>query len=56
MTTEVQRIIEKLNSISSDLDFIKKHVVDVDLVLTEEDLDSLDKAENDFKQGKTKRI
>ncbi len=56
MTTEVQRIIEKLNSISSDLDYIKKHVVDVDLVLTEEDLDSLDQAEKDFKQGKTKRI
>jgi len=56
MINEAQKIIEKLDSISSDLNFIKKHVVDVDLVLTEEDMDSLDQSEIDFKEGKTKRL
>ncbi len=56
MTTEMNVIIEKLNHIETDLNFIKQHISDVDLVLTEEDLNSLRKAEQELKEGRTKRL
>ena len=56
MAAESKAIIEKLEHIQSDLDYIKKHIADVDLVLTEDDLESLKKAEEDLKKGKAKRI
>ncbi len=56
MTSEINVIIEKLNHIETDLHFIKQHISDVDLVLTQEDMDSLRKAEQELKEGKTKRL
>ena len=50
------QLLEKLNHIQSDLDFIKKHIADIDIVLTDEDLEALSKADSDFKEGKTKRL
>lgn len=56
MATQVQAIIEKLNHIQTDLNFIKSHLTDVDLVLTDDDLDALHQAERDLKRGTTKRL
>lgn len=51
-----KQILAKLDEIKSELDYLKDHIVDLDLVLTEEDLNSLEEAERDLKNGKTKRI
>ncbi len=56
MTTEIQQIIEKLDHMQSDIGYLKKHIVDLDLVLTDDDMDALSVAEKDFKTKKTKRI
>ena len=56
MTNETKLILEKLENIKSELDYIKKHLVDVDAVLTEDDIGSLKDAELDLKEGKTKRL
>lgn len=56
MTLQVQEIMEKLNHIQSDLNFIKGRLADVDLVLTDEDVDALQEAEEDLRKGKTKRL
>lgn len=50
---ETVNIMEKLDSIQSELDFIKEHMVDVDTILTEEDKIDLGQARNEFEQGKT---
>jgi hypothetical protein len=56
MATEAKEILEKLDTIKADLDYIKKHMVDVDLVLTDDDLEALEEAENDLKAGRTRRL
>ena len=56
MTLQVQEIMEKLNHIQLDLNFIKGRLTDVDLVLTDDDVDALQEAEEDLKKGKTKRL
>ena len=56
MASENKQILDKLNAIKSDIDYIKKHIVDVDSVLTEDDIESLKEAEKDLKQRKTKRL
>ncbi len=53
---EEKQIIEKLNHIQSDLDYIKSHITDVDLVLTEDDFKALEEADKDLTTSKTKRI
>ena len=47
---------EKLDEIKTELDYIKEHMVNVDIVLTDEDIESLDEAEKDLKSGRTKRL
>jgi len=44
-------ILNKLDIIKADIDFIKNNFIDI--TLTEDDLTSLEEAERDFKQGKT---
>lgn len=56
MSAELQRIMNKLDSIQSELDYIKNHIADVDLVLTDEDLHSIKEGEEDWRAGKTRRI
>ena len=55
MSTKEQ-ILSRLQHIESDLSFIKKHLHDVDLVLTDDDVEALKDAETDLKAGKTKRL
>ena len=47
-------IINKLDTLKREIDFIKEHIVDISL--TREDIDSLREAENDLKKGRTKRL
>lgn len=49
-------ILEKLNEIKMELDYIKKHMANTDTVLTEDDLEALKSAEEDLKKGKTVRL
>lgn len=56
MTTEIKNITLELKAIKEELHFIRQHIVDMDLVLTDSDLESLEEAEKDLKQGKTKRL
>lgn len=56
MTDENKQILKELREIKSDINYIKKHVVDADIILTSDDLESLEKAEKDFKEGKTKKL
>lgn len=51
-----KQILYRLDKIKSELDYIKRHMVDVDLVLTDEDMETLRDAENYLKAGKTKRL
>lgn len=57
METELNKaVLNELQEIKSDLHYIKIHLVDVDMVMTEEDISALQEAEKDLKEGKTKRL
>tara|TARA_Y100000031_G_scaffold113706_1_gene125651 strand:- start:37 stop:183 length:147 start_codon:yes stop_codon:yes gene_type:complete len=48
--------MKKLDHIQSDIDSLKEHISDVDLVITDDDLDAIHEAEEDLVMGKTKRL
>ena len=56
MAAEIKQIVEKLDHMQSDIDYIRKHLIDVDSVLTDDDLGSLDQADEDLKEGKAKGL
>jgi hypothetical protein len=56
MAAVSKAILDKLEHIQSDLDYIKEHILDSDLVLSEEDKLSIREAKEDLVLGKTKRI
>ena len=56
MATEMKQIVEKLDNLQSDITYIKKHLADVDSVLTDDDREALEEAEKDLKAQKTKRL
>ncbi|MBI2040663.1 MAG: hypothetical protein HYT16_01040 [DPANN group archaeon] len=56
MANGTKAIMEKLDEIKLELDEIKGKMADVDVVLTEDDVESLKAAEKDLKEGKTKRL
>jgi len=56
MTTETKMIMNKLNEIKSELDYIKSHIVDVDSVLTEDYMTALNEAEKDLQKGRTVKL
>ena len=53
MVNEAQQILKILDDIKLELDYIKKHITDIDTVLTEDDIESIEEAEKEFKEGKT---
>ena len=55
MSTET-KILEELKAIRAELDYLKEHIVDLDLVLTDNGVDSIKKADKDLKENKTKRL
>ena len=56
MATETKMIMNKLDEIKSELDYLKEHLVDIDMILTDDDLESLKEAEKDLARDKTKRL
>lgn len=56
MATETKAIIGRLDRIQADLDFIKEHVKDIDVVLTDDDVQALNDAERDFERKRLKRL
>ena len=56
MADENKQILKELREIKADIDYIKKHIVDADIILTSDDLKSLEEAEKDLKHGKTKKL
>ena len=56
MEVNTKEIMNELKAIRLELTFLKKHIVDVDVVLTDADVNSLETAEKDLKTGRTKRL
>ena len=56
MSTANEQILNKLSKIESELRSLREHAIDMDIVLTSDDLDALQKAENDLNNGRTKRL
>ena len=53
METEMRQVMKKLEDIKAELNYIKEHMVDVDMVLTDDDRKALREAEEDLREGKT---
>jgi len=51
-----EKIVHELEAIRHDIEYIKKHIVDVDTVLTDNDMESLREADKDLLAGKIKRL
>ena len=49
-------IASELKAIRKELEYIRKHMVDVDMILTSEEQERLDLAIKEFKAGKTVSI
>jgi len=54
--TESKTILNELQEIKAELHYIRVHLIDVDRVLSDDDLQALDEAREDYKAGKTKRL
>ena len=48
-----QIIINKLDMIKVELDYIKKRIIDEDTIMDEEDYRALEEARKEFKEGRT---
>lgn len=53
MSNEIKQVLEKLDVIKSELDYIKEHMVDVDSILTPEEEQRLEESMDDLKKGRT---
>jgi len=51
--TDIQKDIEFLKREVAE---IKENMVDADIILTDDDIESIKEAEKDLKEGKTKRL
>ena len=49
-------LMEELKVIKEDLQYIKKHMVDVDMILTPEEEEILNQSINEFRDGKTTKL
>ena len=47
-------IISRLDVLGHEINFIKEHIIDV--TLTQDDISSLNEAEEDLREGRTKRL
>ena len=53
MINEIKQVMEKLDVIKSELDFIKTHMFDPDTIMTTEEEERFERAMQEFKEGKT---
>ncbi len=50
---QAEEILKRLSNIESRMNIIVEHVVDDDSVLSEDDLESINEAEKEYKEGRT---
>jgi len=53
MPSEIRQILKKLETMKSDLDYIKEHMVDADTILTKDEETVLERGLKEYKEGKT---
>ena len=56
MTTDTSEIISRLADIQAELESLKQHIADADLVLTTDDRAAIRASKAEWKAGKTKRL
>lgn len=49
-------LMEELKIIKEDLQYIKEHMVDIDMILTSDEQKILNKSINEFRDGKTTKL
>ena len=58
METEVKvngkEIMKKLTRLQSDMEYVREHIEDI--TLTEDDLEAIEEARKDVREGKTRRL
>ncbi len=58
METEVRvngkQIMQKLSQLQTDMDYVREYIEDI--TLTQDDLNSINEAKKDLKEGKTRRL
>ena len=50
---DTANIREELKAIKEDLEYIKKHIVDADCIISEDDRKAIEQARIEYKKGKT---
>jgi len=50
---QAEEILKKLTEIEARMNIIAEHIIEDDSVLTEDDLESIEEAEKEYKEGKT---
>ena len=53
MASEIKQILKKLETMKSDLDYIKEHMIDADTILTKDEEATLERGLKEYKEGKT---
>ncbi|MEK6860104.1 MAG: hypothetical protein AABX54_04795 [Nanoarchaeota archaeon] len=48
-----QEILRRLDKIQIDIDLLKTRMIDPDCILTEDDLEAINEAEKEYKEGRT---
>ena len=56
METATKQILDKLDEIKSEICNLKSRLIDVDILLTDDDTESLHQAELDLKEKKTVKL
>ena len=51
---DAKEIMTKLSRLQSDMDYIRGHIEDITLI--EDDLESIEEARKDLREGKTRRL
>ena len=54
ISIDAKEIIEKLARLQTDMDYIREHIEDI--TLTEDDLEAIEEARKDLREGKTASI
>ncbi len=54
MNVENREVVERLARLQKDMDFLKEHIEDI--TLTDDDLESIEEARKDLKEGRTRRL
>jgi hypothetical protein len=50
---QAEEILEKLAKLQADMEVLKRNMVDPDCILTEDDLEAIEEAEKEYKEGRT---